>query len=136
MATSFGRETSCLTELRTGRFATGSRLVAEAVYRRLTTPRGMLRGAEEEANYGLDLTELIGSVSTKADAASLPARISAEIKKDERIESVNVRVVESSETVAKTFEIFIEAVTNVGPFTLALSVDEVTVGLLGIGGGT
>lgn len=132
MSTNFGREVSCTTEIRTGRFVTGARLVGEAIYRRLTTPRGMLRGAEGEANYGLDLTELIGSASTKASAAALPARIKAEIRKDERIESANVIVVESNEGVAKGFVITIEALAADGPFTLTLAVDEVTVGLLGI----
>jgi len=132
MATNFGREVSCMTEMRTGRFATGTRLVAESIFRRLTTPRGMLRGTEEEGNFGLDLTELIGSVSTKSDAASLPARIQAEILKDERVESVTVRVVDESDGVAKFFTVFIEATTAEGPFSLTLGIDEVTVGVLGI----
>ena len=132
MATNFGREVSCMTEMRTGRFATGTRLVAESIFRRLTTPRGMLRGTEEEGNFGLDLTELIGSVSTKSDAASLPARIQAEILKDERVESVTVRVVDESAGVAKFFTVFIEATTAEGPFSLTLGIDEVTVGVLGI----
>mgnify|MGYP000564826546 CR=1 FL=1 len=38
------------------------RLVAEAIYRRLTTPPGTLLGGDDEANYGLDLLSLIGSV--------------------------------------------------------------------------
>ena len=128
----FGRDISCVTELRTGRFASGSRLVAESVYRRLTTPRGMLRGGEEEANYGLDLTELIGSVSNKSDAAALPGRIESELRKDERIDSVTVTVVETTQGVAKSFEVFIEAETGEGPFDLQLQVSEVTVDLLGI----
>ncbi len=132
MATDFGREVSCTTALKPGRFVSGARIVAESIYRRLTTPRGVLRGTEEEANFGLDLTELIGSVSTKTDIASLPGRIRSEILKDERVESVDVRVVETSDAVAKSFAVFIEAVTTLGPFTLNIEVDEVTAALLGI----
>lgn len=132
MATDYGRDISCATSLRTGRTSTKARLVAEAAYRRLSTPRGMLRGGEDEAFYGLDLTELIGSVSTKADAAALPGRIRSELGKDERIESVDVVVTETTVGVAKSFLVNIEAITSEGPFTLKIGVTEVTTELLGI----
>lgn len=128
----FGRDTSCTTELRTGRFATGARLVAESDFRRLTTPRGMLRGGEEEANFGLDLTELVGSVATKGDAAALPGRIQSELMKDERHESVAVTILETVEGPAVFWDIRVEAVTAAGPFTLTLKASAVTVELLGI----
>ncbi len=130
--TDFGRDTSCTTSLRTGRFATGARLVAEADYRRLTTPRGMLRGGEEEANYGLDLSEMIGSVATKSDAASLRGRISSELMKDERHESVDVTVIPTTEGPVMAFDITVDAQTTEGPFTLVLLASAVTVELLGI----
>lgn len=130
--TDLGKDISCTTSIRTGRYVTGPRLVAEAIYRRLTTPRGMLRGGEEEANYGLDLTDLIGSVSTRADAAALPGRIRSEIEKDERIIDANVTVVETTEGVGKSFLVTIVAETNDGPFTLGLSADEVTVDILSL----
>lgn len=132
MATNFGRDTSCTTSLRTGRLVTGARLVAESAYRRLTTPRGMLRGGEEELNFGLDLTEVIGSVKTAADAAALPGRIRAELKKDERIESVDVVVTETTSGPGRSFAVRVDALTAEGPFTLAIAVSEVTVELLGI----
>lgn len=132
MATDFGKDVSCTTELHTGRYASGSRVVAEAAYRRLTTPRGMLRGGEDEANYGLDLTELIGSASTKADAAALPSRVKAELLKDERIISANVVVTPTREGATTTYLIAITAETTAGPFTLGVGVADVTVQLLGI----
>lgn len=132
MATDLGRDLSCTTGLRTGRFATAGRLVGEAAYRRLTTPRGSLRGGEEEQNYGLDLTELIGSASTKADAAALPGRIRTELSKDERIETVTVTVTRTVRGPATEFVIDVIATTSLGPFTLKLLVDGVTVSLLGI----
>ncbi len=130
--TDFGRDMSCTTELRTGRFATGARLVGEACFRRLTTPRGMLRGGEEEANYGLDLTELIGSGNVKADAASLPGRIKSELKKDERVLTVDATVTVTTEGPATVFDIAIECDTDEGPFTLTLRASDVDVELLGI----
>jgi hypothetical protein len=132
MASSFGRDTSCTTSMRTGRTVTGVRLVAESAYRRLTTPRGMLRGGEKEANFGLDLTELVGSVSTARDEASLPGRIAAELSKDERIESVDVQVTKTTASGLTSFQIRVEATTGEGPFVLAIGVTEVSVELLGI----
>lgn len=92
----------------------------------------MLRGGEEEQNFGLDLTELIGSASTPADAAALPGRIRAELEKDERIESVTVIVVPFIDGAATTYNISVEAVTGEGPFTLTLAASAVSVDLLGI----
>lgn len=132
MATDFGRETSCTGSIRTGQFVSGARLVAEADYRRLNTPRGMLRGGEEEQDYGLDLNDLIGSASTKADAASLEGRIRNELTKDERHLTVSVGVVVTTEGPATAFDITIDATTKDGPFTLAIRVTEVTTSLIGI----
>ena len=130
--TEFGRESSCTDSLKPGRFVSGVRVVAEAAYRRLTTPRGTLRGGEHEADYGLDLTEMIGSASTKATAASLPGRIKSELTKDERINAVEVQVTRSTDGPAETYIIKILGDTDEGPFDLQLLVGAVTVELLGI----
>ena len=129
----FGRDISCTSSIMTGRYATGVRLVAEACYRRLITPRGMLRGGEEEANYGLDLSELVGSTSTKNDEAALAGRIRAELEKDERVETADVKVtrVESKDRTV-SFGVVVAATTAEGPFTLTLAVTDVSVELLGI----
>lgn len=118
--------------LRTGVLVSGPRLVAEASYRRLRTTRGMLRGGEDEANYGLDLADLIGSVATKSDAAALPGRVQAELLKDERVESVTVTVTSTVDGPATSWTVSVEGTTADGPFSLVLSVSEVTVDLLGI----
>jgi hypothetical protein len=92
----------------------------------------MLRGGDDEANYGLDLTDLIGSASTKLDAAALGARIKAELLKDERLINVTVEVVATLEGAGTSFEVTIYGETDNGPFDLQLAVDEVSVELLGI----
>lgn len=131
--TDFGRDTSCTTSLRTGRFVTGARLVAEADFRRLTTPRGTLRGSEEESNYGFDLMGFIGTTTGKTTAASLPGKIRSELAKDERHLSINVQVLEATDSAGLTsFDITIDAKTAAGPFTLTLRASAVTVELLGI----
>lgn len=128
----FGKDISCTTSLRTGRYATGPRLVAEAAYRRLTTPRGMLRGGEDEANYGIDLLGLIGQAPPKTIAAALPQRIQSELSKDERIATVNVVVTVTTKGPSTTFNIAISGTTAQGPFSLKLSVNEVTIELVGL----
>lgn len=127
-----GRDITCTTSLRTGRFSNGPRLVAEALYRRFSTPRGTLRGGEDEDNYGLDLTETVGSVVTASDIASLPGRIRAEAQKDERLSKVEVTVVRTNSGSAVSFDVTIEGETAEGEFTLVLGVNDVTVELLGV----
>ncbi len=132
MSTDYGRDTSCTDSLQTGRFVTGVRLVGQACYRRLTTPRGMLRGGEDEDNYGLDISELIGSGNPKSVAATLPGRISAELSKDERIESVEVEVLVTKDGPETNLSVTVKCQTGAGPFTLVLLASAVTVELLGI----
>jgi hypothetical protein len=132
MATSFGKDISCTTELKLGRYATGTRLVAEAIYRRLTTPRGMLRGGEDEADYGIDLVDLIGSAATNSDAAALEGRIQSEVLKDERVISVTADVVPTTSGPGTEFVVTIEAETAEGPFSLQLSISDLTVELVGL----
>lgn len=131
--TDFGTDLSCTTGLRTGRYVTGARLVAEAAFRRLSTPRGSLFWGEDEADYGLDLTELIlGQPATSTLANSLEARIRNELLKDERIDTVTVSVVASRTGPAVTYDIAISATTAEGPFELTLGVSDVSVDLLGL----
>ena len=133
MAIDLGRDISATRTFRTGRFSTGPQLVAEACFRRLTTPRGALRGGEDEANYGLDLRELIGVTNLKTTAAALPGRIRAELEKDERIDSVTVDVLTDVDAAGlASFTITVEAITGEGPFVLTLLASAVTVTLLGI----
>jgi hypothetical protein len=132
LSSDFGRDVSCTTALRTGRFASKFRLVGEACYRRLTTPRGTLRGGEEEADYGLDLTELVGTTNPTSTAAALPGRISGELLKDERIVKVDTEVTVTRDGAATSFAIEIRVETTEGPFTLALLATDVTVELIGM----
>jgi hypothetical protein len=130
--TNFGRDTSCTTGMRTGQLVSGVRLVAEASYRRLSTPRGSLIGGEDEANYGLDLAGKIGSAATHDEVAALPAQVEAELLKDARIETVNVTIVQTITGPSAAWTVTVEATTALGPFSLVLGVADVTVQLLGV----
>lgn len=131
--TDFGRDISCTTALRTGTYATGKRLVAEAIFRRLTTPPGSLLGGDDEANYGLDLLSLVGAGAPQQVAATLPARIRTEVRKDQRVLSADVSVSwEQNGPAAIYVTMTIE--TDLGPFDLTISVGDVDVALVGFKG--
>jgi phage baseplate assembly protein W len=127
--TSFGRDTSCTDGLKAGRYVKGLRLVAEACYRRLTTPRGTLR---YDLNYGFDLAQFIGAANSRALEVSLPGRIRNELLKDERVEAVEAEVLVTTDGPATTFEITISVDTAEGPFSFQVGIGAVTVELLGI----
>src|SRR5688572_11853882 len=89
---SFGVDTWAMGTRRTGRLARGTDLLAQAIFRRLTTPRGTLRGSPEADIYGLDLSQYVGDVGTTIAVAALPSLISAELSKDDRIAAVTATV--------------------------------------------
>lgn len=132
-AADYGLDMSCTDEIRTTRLVNGTRLVAEACYRRLITPRGSLIGGEEESSYGLDLSSLVGSTDVDAVAAALPGRISLELHKDDRVGDVSTTVLVTKEGPKATFGITIlVTTTEAAAFTLTLAVTDVSVTLLGI----
>jgi hypothetical protein len=128
----FGRDLSCTDSIKTGRFVTGPRLVGEAVYRRLITPRGVLRGGDAEADYGFDLIGKLGSTTSASESAALEGQVQSEILKDERVESADVSVASVRSGPSISWTISVEALTSLGPFQLVLSVNDVTAELLGI----
>lgn len=128
----FGRDTSVTTGRRSGRLVSGPRLVGEAIFRRLSTPRGRLRGGKDEANYGIDLTTKIGSLSSKAQEAALPGQIRLECLKDPRLLDVDVTVLVTRAGPVTTIDVAIIGRTALGPFDLRLRVDEVTVAMVGL----
>jgi hypothetical protein len=132
--TDYGLDVACTDSMRTGRLVSGARLVAEAAYRRLITPRGSLRGGEAEANYGLDLAQLVGA-NVRGESQTWPDRIKSELLKDERIESLTVGMVETATGPTKSVSFTIEAETSEGPFELVLAVADLTVSLVGLSTG-
>jgi hypothetical protein len=134
MAEGYGVSVWCLDSLQTGRYVSGVRAVAQSIYRRLTTPRGTLRGGAEESTFGLDLPGLVGSATTPADLAALPVRIQAELLKDDRIARVVATVTDETLGPGETTLTVGLAVTlndSQGSFTLTLAVDDMTVEILG-----
>lgn len=110
----------------------GPRLVGEAAFRRLSTPRGTLRGGEDEALYGEDLSNLVGTVQSDNDAAAVPARVKNELEKEDRIETLDVAATLEKVGGKTTIRIAIVAHTGSGPFTLTVRVSEFGVELVGL----
>lgn len=135
MSAGYGVEIYCTDRLRTGKYVSGRVALAQAIYRRLTTPRGTLRGGDEEQAYGIDLPGFVGRVATPIATAALPGIISAELSKDDRISSVSSTVTATTGTnglVALEIEIRVVAVDEDEEFALTIAASSVSVTLIGI----
>lgn len=92
MATGYGYDTSCTDGIDTARMVSGVELVAQALYRRLTTPRGSLTFTEAHLTYGFDVTQFVGLVGYQIAEQALPAQIENELLQDDRVDSVECAV--------------------------------------------
>jgi len=123
-AIDFGVDLICATDLDPGfreLAADDPRLVAEACLRRLQTPRG---GLIDDPDYGYDVREILRTPMTRDQLAAVPARIRAELAKDDRILSLDVDVQQLS---TEAVRLVIHAETDVGPFDLTgpITADEI-----------
>jgi phage baseplate assembly protein W len=120
----FGSCWSCLTGLTFPAVqVTGFRVVAEAIVRRWSTPRG---GLVDDPNYGFDLTGLVGDDIDTPSLSRMAQSASAEAKKDGRVLgcAVQMNYLDGALTVTAS------VTTAQGPFRLVVGVDNVTVSLL------
>lgn len=127
-----GRDIYCLDALRPGVWARGLQLVGQRCYRRLITPRGALRGGEDEENFGLDLAEFIGSSDGATVAAMLPVMTRNELLKDPAVDDVTVSAQRTEIAKRVTWRLTISVSTTDGDLTLIVSVDGVTIDLIGL----
>lgn len=104
----------------------GRRCLAEAVARRLITPRGRLIGSP---NYGFDLTQYLNDDLTAGDLIRIAAGATSEVKNDERVLAATVSIALAFGVM--TVKVLLEDAS--GPFTLVLSISDVTVEILKIG---
>lgn len=129
----YGVDSYCYDRLVTGRLVSGPELVAQAIFRRLTTPRGTLRGGEDEAVYGLDVQDFIGTVGTDDAIAALPDAIATEVKKDDRVDLVDVEVTADRGTdglVALLIDVTYSLHDSTDSFTLSVRASDLDVSLL------
>ncbi len=125
MAANFGTELSCVGDIASdSRLVSGFRVVAEAVVRRWTTPRGRLIGYP---NYGYDITQFINDDMSARQVSAMISGMQSEALKDERVSSCAV-----SGTLGPdgSFTFDAEIDTAQGPFTFSISASSVSVKLL------
>lgn len=129
MSADFGLDLSCTYDLDQRCITvTGRRLLAEAIFRRLITPRGRLIG---DPNYGTDITQYLNDDVSPSDIAEMRAAIRAECKKDERIDDCTVTITAPAGKTG-TYTIVISLEDGDGPFDLVLAVSNVTVEILNL----
>ena len=105
---------------------TGIHVVAEALARRLMTPRG--GGLFYAPDYGLDVRGYLNSAMTTAQLSGLEHSIQNEALKDERIFDAKATV--TANVAARKLAIKVLITTAQGPFALVLQANAVTVQVL------
>lgn len=106
------------------RIQSGYRNLAEAIARRLMTPRG---GLFYDPTYGLDLRQYLNEAATDEVLYEIETLVAAECEKDPRILEAAVK---ASVTRPRTLTLNIELLTDSGPFKLVLAVNDVRVEVL------
>lgn len=103
----------------------GPQVLADAIGRRLITPRG---GLFYDPDYGLDVRAWLNESITESSGVELGSAIAAECEKDERIESARATV--DFNLLEGRIRIAVELTTAEGPYRLVLSVSDVSVDIL------
>lgn len=120
MAVSLGSDLSCVADIDpAGAEVTEKLLLAQALVRRLTTPRGRLI---DDANYGYDLNQWLNADVGPAELAQIQAQSQAECLKDERVQSATISVT----FIANVMIVSVAIVAALGPFQFVLSIGGVT----------
>jgi hypothetical protein len=125
MIPNFGTDLSCTSDLDPQMVLTsGLNLLSQAIYRRLTTPRGCVI---DDPNYGFDLQLLLNDEHTPADVGPMTQQIQSECLKDERVLQCTAQLVLATSGV---LTITLLLTSALGPFKLVLAVSAVTVAIL------
>lgn len=108
--------------------------LAEALVRRLDTPRGSL---PDDKTYGISLTEYCNRGTAAAELRDLASRIRGELQKDDRVAAVGVTITPASDGSSLAVQLAVTPVDPaLGPFSLTLSVSSAEILIEEIGGGT
>lgn len=122
-----GTDLACVSDLSpTMATVSGRRALAEAIARRLQTPRGRLL---RYPDYGFDLAGEINGDVDATQIASIKDGVEAECLKDERVLAASAVVTYTGDTLT----VVITLTDAQGPFVLVLAVSGVTVTLLSAG---
>jgi phage baseplate assembly protein W len=104
--------------------ASGNLVVAEAILRRWTTPRGALI---DDPNYGWDVMDLVSDDLGPADTQHAQQQLAAEAQKDERVQRARVTL---TLKIDGTLDIEALIMTANGPFRMVVNVSQISTSLL------
>ncbi len=104
----------------------GTRVVGEAIARRLITPRGTF---SYDPEYGLDLRSYLNDDLGPTDLYALSSLIEAEAEKDERVLSADVSVSLDSQTSRMNVRINLTLLDST-QYDLTLAIEALTVAIL------
>jgi hypothetical protein len=123
----FGYDLSCVNDLDPGMAEVGGiTVLAQALARRLITPRGQLI---DDPNYGYDLNGFLNDdIDPIQDPPRIAAGIDLELQKDERVFSSTSQVTFATNVITTTTQVL----SALGPFTFVLAVSNVTAQLLAV----
>jgi hypothetical protein len=124
--TNYGSDMSLLMDLDPmGTVVTGRLLLAQALIRRWTTPRGRLL---DDPNYGYAVTDELNDDLSPTDLSDIADNMDAEAIKDERVVSSQTTVQFNQ---ANGWLITTSIIDDgAGPFPLVLQISDVTVTIL------
>lgn len=122
----FGTDISCVDDLDpTFGLVAGNTTLAQAILRRLSTPRG---GLLDDPDYGYDVRSLLADEGTLRSLTAARVAIANEVEKDERVFSCDVEL--EFLAPAESLLIRLEVTTARGPFRLVLEASQVNVEIL------
>jgi hypothetical protein len=120
----YGYDLSCVTDLDPMAIeVSGYTVLAQALVRRISTPRG---GLIDDPNYGFDVPGLLKDDMTPAQIAQIGPQIDAEFLKDERVLSSQT----TATFLAGSLLTSSVVVGASGPFKLTLAINELTIAIL------
>lgn len=103
----------------------GARALAQAIARRLATPRG---GLFYDTEYGFDLTAFLNADIDDRAAFQIAVGVENEALKDERVRECRATVAYDAQT--EVMRVVLAGVSSSGPFQLILGVSDVSVEVL------
>ena len=129
--TDFGTDLSCDASDLTGvdAMVSGNAIVAQALVRRIVTPRG---GVIDDPDYGYDVTAPLDSIGDQRSLARTLAMMDAEFRKDERVAYSQTIGKLSGPLAGQTLTTTTTIQTAQGTFTMTTAITNVTATLLGV----
>lgn len=125
-----GSDLSCVTDLTSDcAEVSGVTCWLQNLARRLQTPLGSLI---DDSEYGYDVADMLDDEISLADLDGIAADVDNEFLKDQRTLSSSSIVTSSNVNGAVSLKITSRVSSALGPFTLVLSVSQVTVQILSV----